>query len=66
MVSSFEFEEGGFISSFGSSVLVQFSCVWKKIGLLLALLRESLYQIRLGALPWPFSASWEAGHADIV
>ena len=48
----------GFISSFGSSVLV-----WKKIGLLLALLRESLYQRRLGALPWPFSASCEAGHA---
>ena len=53
----------GFISSFGSSVLVWISCVWKKIGLLLALLRESLYQRRLGALPWPLSASCEAGHA---
>ena len=50
MVSSFEFEDGVLYQAL-EALLVQFSCVWKKIGLLLVLLRESLYQIRLGALP---------------
>ena len=51
MVSSFEFEERALYQALEALFWFSFLLFGQKIGLLLALLRESLYQIRLGALP---------------
>ena len=51
MVSSFEFEERVLYQALEAQFWLSFLLFGQKIGLLLALFRESLDQIRLGALP---------------